>query len=132
MIRRPPRSTRTDTLFPYTTLFRSRHRVRPGRNHRRRRHHPLGLLPRSRRQPHRGGELRVAAMLEPRSRPLFLAPSSTSCSGLTRASRATAQTVALDPRLEAEGDERGGGLAGARFSYARLTAAVSEIGRAHV
>src|SRR3546814_15222635 len=29
MIRRPPRSTRTDTLFPYTTLFRS------GRNPRR-------------------------------------------------------------------------------------------------
>src|SRR3546814_14355449 len=26
MIRRPPRSTRTDTLFPYTTLFRSPHR----------------------------------------------------------------------------------------------------------
>src|SRR3546814_8721297 len=25
MIRRPPRSTRTDTLFPYTTLFRSPH-----------------------------------------------------------------------------------------------------------
>src|SRR3546814_3156533 len=40
MIRRPPRSTRTDTLFPYTTLFRSRragfarsrwHRARPSR-----------------------------------------------------------------------------------------------------
>src|SRR3546814_3293808 len=30
MIRRPPRSTRTDTLFPYTTLFRSR-RSRPVR-----------------------------------------------------------------------------------------------------
>src|SRR6056297_1947224 len=30
MIRRPPRSTRTDTLFPYTTLFRSR-RPRPRR-----------------------------------------------------------------------------------------------------
>src|SRR3546814_13082707 len=29
MILRPPRSTRTDTLFPYTTLFRS-HRLRPG------------------------------------------------------------------------------------------------------
>src|SRR3546814_6272001 len=28
MIRRPPRSTRTDTLFPYTTLFRSRQRYR--------------------------------------------------------------------------------------------------------
>src|SRR3546814_9753055 len=27
MIRRPPRSTRTDTLFPYTTLFRSQHSV---------------------------------------------------------------------------------------------------------
>src|SRR3546814_3332008 len=36
MIRRPPRSTRTDTLFPYTTLFRSdlwrrRHRRRGAR-----------------------------------------------------------------------------------------------------
>src|SRR3546814_9042320 len=28
MIRRPPRSTRTDTLFPYTTLFRSLRRER--------------------------------------------------------------------------------------------------------
>src|SRR3546814_3293084 len=27
MIRRPPRSTRTDTLFPYTTLFRSEARA---------------------------------------------------------------------------------------------------------
>src|SRR3546814_2713726 len=27
MIRRPPRSTRTDTLFPYTTLFRSKEYV---------------------------------------------------------------------------------------------------------
>src|SRR3546814_1081187 len=31
MLRRPPRSTRTDTLFPYTTLFRS-----AGRDHRQR------------------------------------------------------------------------------------------------
>src|SRR3546814_7052293 len=28
MIRRPPRSTRTDTLFPYTTLFRSKRQQR--------------------------------------------------------------------------------------------------------
>src|SRR3546814_6719617 len=28
MIRRPPRSTRTDTLFPYPTLFRSQHQLR--------------------------------------------------------------------------------------------------------
>src|SRR3546814_19224168 len=40
MIRRPPRSTRTDTLFPYTTLFRSalrpRHQVRPADRRQRR------------------------------------------------------------------------------------------------
>src|SRR3546814_4129745 len=41
MIRRPPRSTRTDTLFPYTTLFRSEspfalghHGPRPGKGFR--------------------------------------------------------------------------------------------------
>src|SRR3546814_9186655 len=32
MIRRPPRSTRTDTLFPYTTLFRSHERPRKARS----------------------------------------------------------------------------------------------------
>src|SRR3546814_9545193 len=32
MIRRPPRSTRTDTLFPYTTLFRSVQLYRPRGN----------------------------------------------------------------------------------------------------
>src|SRR3546814_4811540 len=31
MIRRPPRSTRTDTLFPYTTLFRSFEAFEPAR-----------------------------------------------------------------------------------------------------
>src|SRR3546814_18374391 len=31
MIRRPPRSTRTDTLFPYTTLFRAQERERTPR-----------------------------------------------------------------------------------------------------
>src|SRR3546814_20625456 len=37
MIRRPPRSTRTDTLFPYTTLFRSQfgtHTIMLGMAHR--------------------------------------------------------------------------------------------------
>src|SRR3546814_2966563 len=43
MIRRPPRSTRTDTLFPYTTLFRSPRTTRPkGR--------PGGLRPERRRR----------------------------------------------------------------------------------
>src|SRR3546814_5103968 len=42
MIRRPPRSTRTDTLFPYTTLFRS---------------HPPALRPRRRPGAFPGGDL---------------------------------------------------------------------------
>src|SRR3546814_811881 len=41
MIRRPPRSTSTDTLFPYTTLFRSPC-TRTGRHRRRRRHRRRG------------------------------------------------------------------------------------------
>src|SRR3546814_4243792 len=45
MIRRPPRSTRTDTLFPYTTLFRSRLR-QPG---------PRARAEPARFRPRRGG-----------------------------------------------------------------------------
>src|SRR3546814_9347763 len=41
MIRRPPRSTRTDTLFPYTSLFRSQGRCRDGTVVRRQRTHGL-------------------------------------------------------------------------------------------
>src|SRR3546814_1004566 len=44
MLRRPPRSTRTDTLFPYTTLFRSRSRCRNCANPARRGLWPLGKL----------------------------------------------------------------------------------------
>src|SRR3546814_8110344 len=47
MIRRPPRSTRTDTLFPYTTLFRSRLGGPAGRPCGQRRYlHPVCLPPR--------------------------------------------------------------------------------------
>src|SRR3546814_10634964 len=56
MIRRPPRSTRTDTLFPYTTLFRFPPR-RPWRRPVPRRadrpHDHSGELPRHRDQPTR-------------------------------------------------------------------------------
>src|SRR3546814_3020514 len=50
MIRRPPRSTRTDTLFPYTTLFRSPGSAGGGRRRaradaRRRRHHARAAPP---------------------------------------------------------------------------------------
>src|SRR3546814_8752563 len=40
MIRRPPRSTRTDTLFPYTTLFRSCTGGEAAADHLRHRSHP--------------------------------------------------------------------------------------------
>src|SRR3546814_7912268 len=40
MIRRPPRSTRTDTLFPYTTLFRSGRSGAEERQSGNRRRHP--------------------------------------------------------------------------------------------
>src|SRR3546814_18571489 len=53
MIRRPPRSTRTDTLFPYTTLFRS---ARPRRLAGVSRHHPR----RDERRPDAGGRDRPA------------------------------------------------------------------------
>src|SRR3546814_7152899 len=49
MIRRPPRSTRTDTLFPYTTLFRSQAKdeedlfIIPYRRHRRNHLDDLGI-----------------------------------------------------------------------------------------
>src|SRR3546814_8910803 len=45
MIRRPPRSTRTDTLLPYTTLFRSPRRAPLG--HHRRQGRGAGLPPNS-------------------------------------------------------------------------------------
>src|SRR3546814_2301996 len=61
MIRRPPRSTRTDTLFPYTTLFRSARRERAPAPHwdDRDHHHRLGgggraRLPRHHRGDHEG------------------------------------------------------------------------------
>src|SRR3546814_5010465 len=63
MVRRPPRSTRTDTLFPYTTLFRSAIRIGRGR----RRCARSGNRPRKR----RGGPRAIArnAGLYRRGRP---------------------------------------------------------------
>src|SRR3546814_11595728 len=68
MIRRPPRSTRTDTLFPYTTLFRSH--PAPGRRtplttarRRRRRHGRSGRRAGWRRPARRGPR-------SPRGRPV--------------------------------------------------------------
>src|SRR3546814_1184584 len=55
MIRRPPRSTRTDTLFPYTTLFRSAEgKAAPGRQDTAS-HRSLYGLPTDRREPKKEG-----------------------------------------------------------------------------
>src|SRR3546814_5497613 len=55
MIRRPPRSTRTDTLLPYTTLFRSAlHRHRPCAMGRSRSHQPRAEH--ADRDPHAGAD----------------------------------------------------------------------------
>src|SRR3546814_10278382 len=56
MIRRPPRSTRTDTLFPYTTLFRSHHLDRSGTRSRGRRALDRPGEDRRRLRPDRGGD----------------------------------------------------------------------------
>src|SRR3546814_4222961 len=53
MIRRPPRSTRTDTLFPYTTLFRSDRRRGRRRHPARPQHHRPGEDPDERVAPER-------------------------------------------------------------------------------
>src|SRR3546814_1520161 len=55
MIRRPPRSTRTDTLFPYTTLFRSAEG--DDKNWRRRRCDCCGRLCKTRMGGEKGGTM---------------------------------------------------------------------------
>src|SRR3546814_9244049 len=61
MIRRPPRSTRTDTLFPYTTLFRSSLRKRAVSTRIRLRHPDAGLVELT--QPTQAGGRAVSARI---------------------------------------------------------------------
>src|SRR3546814_14973717 len=71
MLRRPPRATRTDTLFPYTTLFRSPRAHRstrpPGR--RRRRARPAARHHRRLQAGRRGRSTRAERSDRPRPRP---------------------------------------------------------------
>src|SRR3546814_8882223 len=64
MVRRPPRSTRTDTLFPYTRLFRSPQALLPDLHLRLHRHfvagRPIGLAVRDRGLPVLPGHVRGA------------------------------------------------------------------------
>src|SRR3546814_8126246 len=71
MIRRPPRSTRTDTLFPYTTLFRSAKEPNAASGH-------LAYLRSSQRvaNPHlheTGGEIRIGRIADDEVFKLLLA-----------------------------------------------------------
>src|SRR3546814_11020498 len=59
MIRRPPRSTRTDTLFPYTTIFRSEE-ILPAAHQRRRARRRAALGGRRAAQPQRPDRVRAA------------------------------------------------------------------------
>src|SRR3546814_6232823 len=83
MIRRPPRSTRTDTLFPSTTLFRSREARRRGAHLR-----PL------RRQPRLRARARESRLPRQRHRP----PVERGAPGVQRR-----QPLPLDPRVLAAG-----------------------------
>src|SRR3546814_4553199 len=65
MIRRPPRSTRTDTLFPYTTLFRSLRKAASL---------PCGLSPAYAILCEELGQAAAERYLEYRSRGTLLAP----------------------------------------------------------
>src|SRR3546814_12068454 len=70
MIRRPPRSTRTDTLFPYTTLFRSLDQqagLVPDRNRQRteRARHALPAQPILGRGEQRAGAILILGLEQP-------------------------------------------------------------------
>src|SRR3546814_5639769 len=69
MIRRPPRSTRTDTRFPYTTLFRSELllEIRPVRRERERARPRIEHLARDIVPPRRIGHLLFEEMMHGRS-----------------------------------------------------------------
>src|SRR3546814_9019740 len=119
MRRRPPRSTLTDTLFPYTTLFRSL--VRPGGHRRRgrppRRPPPGGQGQRGVQRPQRHGSLRPrrAARLADRGRdagaaarrrrPLTGANTETTTVGLMSETPPAGDNDVLVPSVVAEDDE---------------------------
>src|SRR3546814_3514467 len=136
MIRRPPRSTRTDTLFPYSTLFRSRrsgqlpraHRPRPRARRQLLPHLPsLGSAraggsgaPAVRRIPARQAWIRSGRPLEQRlvSPPLPAARRGAGVSGTARAS--TSMLIAAAEGLAAR--REGSDALHARFARASLDA----------
>src|SRR3546814_9259542 len=117
MIRRPPRSTRTDTLLPSTTLFRSR----AGR---RIRHRPRAAgVPPGAGTRRRGRTRRSDALMRFAGKTLF-ATGAASGLGLATARRFTAEggRVAI---VDLDGGK-------ARAAARDLPGAIGKIGRAHV
>src|SRR3546814_6885233 len=83
MIRRPPRSTRTDTLFPYTTLFRSDDDA-------------LGLQGAQPRRQHLGGDLGdVVAQLAEAARTAAEVPDDVRCPGAAEHRHAGAERAGV-------------------------------------
>src|SRR3546814_8184187 len=87
MIRRPPRSTRTDTLFPYTTLFRSSGTTRLSESRAAPRPRPAALIRRSRRPC--AGRVGQSVGRRPDGPPRF------PCPGSARADRSEEHTSEL-------------------------------------
>src|SRR3546814_18720100 len=109
MIRRPPRSTRTDTLFPYTTLFRS---VQQGRDARRLEHRVDQL-----RQPQESQvERRRRPRGQPRKRRRRHVRQGGECGGVTTEKplpfRGGVGVGAVEAERSLRSEERGGGEGG--------------------
>src|SRR3546814_16769762 len=132
MIRRPPRSTRTDTLFPYTTLFRAPDRRPAARRsdqaHRRRnqRVELVRLMPLASdiALAHRLADAAGAA-IRPLFRAAFAHEAKADASPVTEADRAA--EAAMRRLLDAEAARDG--IIGEEYGATRAGA---EIGRAHV
>src|SRR3546814_18673516 len=119
MIRRPPRSTRTDTLFPYTTLFRSLLLDAPqyGLSEPEELQSPADHFRRVRGTVAFGDRILPAVQkLQPRRLPLAPQAPQTSCDAKRRLTRQSSIEKAADSSKREPGraDERRGGKAWGR------------------
>src|SRR3546814_2958611 len=112
MIRRPPRSTRTDTLFPYTTLFPSREAKRSVQRCQR--------LPGGVAFDFQGNRVRARRVAHDRRDPHTRRRDASYAGNVARAVDAVPEQVEADPDVAHAGRGEGAGDV------------VDEIGRAHV
>src|SRR3546814_13795611 len=107
MIRRPPRSTRTDTLFPYTTLFRA-HALRHRHEHR---SHAGGSRPAIQRHPRthppdRGQGAEEAEASEPQPEDAEFPGSIAKRPSIRSDLRSKSELMSQRPRRPADGSAR--------------------------